>query len=54
MNETIHNQLTTKGYYTTKINPTITEKLKLIFMKVLYNIKNIFMKIKYHVNHLII
>ena len=34
MNEEIHNQLTTKGYYTTKINPTITEKLKLIFSKI--------------------
>ena len=34
MNEEIHNQLTTKGYYTTQINPNITEKLKEIFSKI--------------------
>jgi Rps23 Pro-64 3,4-dihydroxylase Tpa1-like proline 4-hydroxylase len=34
MNEKIHNQLTSKGYYTTTINPTITEKLKQIFSKI--------------------
>jgi Rps23 Pro-64 3,4-dihydroxylase Tpa1-like proline 4-hydroxylase len=34
MNETIHNQLTTAGYYTTTINPSITEKLKQIFSKI--------------------
>jgi Rps23 Pro-64 3,4-dihydroxylase Tpa1-like proline 4-hydroxylase len=34
MNEKIHNQLTTKGYYTTTINPTITEKLKELFGKI--------------------
>ena len=34
MNEKIHNQLITEGYYTTKINPDITEKLKEIFSKI--------------------
>ena len=34
MNEEIHNQLTTKGYYTTQINPNITEKVKEIFSKI--------------------
>jgi Rps23 Pro-64 3,4-dihydroxylase Tpa1-like proline 4-hydroxylase len=34
MNEEIYNQLTTKGFYTTKINPNITEKLKEIFSKI--------------------
>ena len=33
MNEEIHNQLTTTGYYTTQINPNTTEKLKEIFSK---------------------